>query len=355
VERPIHLVECPPRRHKGCWALSHLIVARVFLIALCLFTGVATLRATLTVIGMNTNTASGTPSAAEGYTFENGQRSVTTFTTASSTYGIASQADNVFVRRNAVNNNQSSVWYTSSGVGTNLSGIHQNAYGPLLTSNNIFAGSDNTFANGTVNTTGNIERLDFTWNSGLTVSNSLAFAVFDRGAVGVHDSFAIAAVTAIDASGNPTAYGSLLGVAAGWGGATNPIADFNYRLFRYNNGDILTASTANTEVGTQGIGGIVITPTDLGLTVGTTIYGYSLMAMDVTATTSAQLLDWTNGTFYPTTTDGTTGGGGIDLAALNGMAFIIVPEPAPSAGLLGAFVALVSICHCVRTRQSRRP
>jgi hypothetical protein len=330
-------------------------VARVLFIALCMFTGVATLRATLTVTGMTTNTTSGSPSAAEGYTFENGQRSVTTFTTASATYGVASQANNVFVRRNGVNNDQSSVWYVSSGVGTNLSGMHGNAYGPLLTSNNIFAGSDNTFANGTANTTGNIERLDFTWNSGLTVTNSVAFAVFDRGAVGVHDSFAIAAVTAIDASGNPTAYASLVKVAAGWGGATNPIADFNYRLFRYSNGDVLTASTANTEVATQGIGGIVITAADLGLTIGTTIYGYSLMAVDVTAATSAQLLDWTNGTFYPTTTDGSTGGGGIDLAALNGMAFGIVPEPTPSAGLLGAFLALVSICHHIRTRGSRHP
>jgi hypothetical protein len=55
--------------------------------------------------------------------------------------------------------------------------------------------------------------------------------------------------------GNPTAYGMLLKVSAGWGGASNPLADFNYRLFRYCNGDTITASTANTETGTQGIGG----------------------------------------------------------------------------------------------------
>ena len=301
---------------------------------------------------MTTNTASGTSSTSEGYIFQNGQRSVFTFTAPGATYGVASQADNVFVRRNSVNNNQSSIWYTSSGTGTNLSGIHESSYGPLLTSNNVFAGSDNTFANGTSATTGNIERLDFTWNSGLTVSNSLAFAVFDRGAVGVHDSFSIAAVTGIDGSGNPTTFGSLLIVAPGWGGASNPIADFDYRLFRYSNGDILTASTDSSGVGLQGIGGIVITPTDLGLTVGSTIYGYSLMAGDVTATNSAQLLDWTNGTFFPTTTDGATGGGGIDLAGLNGMAFAVVPEPAPSAMLLGAFCALVSACE--RLRRQRR-
>jgi hypothetical protein len=323
---------------------------RAIFIGLCLLAGVAPLRATLVVTSVNTITIPGVPSASEGYTFENGQLAVTDFTTPSATYGVAAQADNVFVRRNSVNNNQSSVWYISSGTGTNLSGMHENAYGSLLRNNNLFDGSDNTFANGTANTTGNIERLDFTWNSGLTVSDSLAFAVFERGAVGVHDSFAIAAVTAIDASGNPTAYGTLLAVAPGWGGATNPIADFDYRLFRYDNGDVITASTLSTDLGTQGIGGIVLTPTDLGLTIGSTIYGYSLMAIDVTATNSAELLDWTNGTFYPTTTDGATGGGGIDLAGLNGMAFIAVPEPVPSAVLLGAFCVLVTVCQRVRMR-----
>ena len=306
------------------------------------------------VTGITTTTTAGSSATAEGYTFEGAQSAISSFTTASSTYGVASQADNVFVRRNAVNNDQSSVWYTSSGAGTNLSGTHNTDYGQLLTSNNIFAGSDNTFANGTINSTGNVERLDFTWNSGLTVSNSLAFAVFDRGAVGVHDSFAIAAVTAVDGAGNPTAYGSLLKVAAGWGGAANPVADFNYRLFRYNAGSNLTASTANTEVGLQGIGGILITPTDLGLTNGTKIYGYSLMAMDVTASNSTQLLDWTNGTFYPTTTDGTTGGGGIDLAGVNGMAFSVVPEAVPSAGLLGAFALLVSLCQGRKRRVTQQ-
>jgi hypothetical protein len=293
---------------------------------------------------MTTTIISGTPSSAEGYTFNNDQRQVTSFDTATDTYVINSAADNVFIRRNAVNNNQSSVWYTSSGVGTDLSGIHQSDYGQLLRSNNIFGGSDNTFANGTVPSSGNIERIDFTWSLPMTVDNALAFAVFDRGATGVHDSFAIAAVTAVDAFGNPTAFGTLLKIGAGWGGATNPVADFDYRLFRYANGDDITAATDSAATSTQGIGGIVITAADLGLTIGTNIYGYSLMAVDVTATNSAELLDWTNATFYPTTTDGNTGGGGIDLAAVNGILFAVVPESISNAVLIG-FILLASICY----------
>jgi hypothetical protein len=307
------------------------------------------LHATQDVTVINTTTIPGSPSTVEGYTFNNGVRQVTSFSTATSTYVVTSSADNVFIRRNNVNANNSSVWYTASGVGTDLAGVHYNDYGQMLRSNNLFGGSDNTFANGIDLTSGNIERLDFTWNSPLTVSNSFAFAVFDRGVAGVHDSFAIAAVTAVDAFGNPTAYGALLRITPGWGGP-NPIANFDYRFFRYANGDNITATTDSTTVNTQGIGGIVITAADLGLALGQNIYGYSLMAVDVTATNSAQLLDWTNATFFPTTTDGATGGGGIDLAAINGIAFAAVPEPVTNAILIPFLLVVGASWHKHKTR-----
>lgn len=307
--------------------------------------------ATQDILTVNTTTVSGVPSSSEGYTYENGRQSVNSFSTATNSYAAGTTADNVFVRRNTVNANQSSVWYISSGVGTNLSGVHQNSYGAMLKSNDLFGGSDNTFANtsSSAETVGNIERLDFTWNSGLTVTNALAFAVFERGVVGVHDSFAIAAVLSIDAFGNPTAYGNLLKVAGNWG-ATNAIGDQDFRLFRYSNGDTINASTRSDQIGRQGIGGLLITAADLGLIVGTQIYGYSLMAADVTATNSTQLLDWTNGTYFPTTTDATSGAGGIDLASLNGVAFVVVPEPATLLPLLGLGMAFA----CSNFRRTRR-
>jgi hypothetical protein len=310
-----------------------------------LFATVATLSATEDVISVTTSTTTGAPSSSEGYTFNNDQQSITSMTTASGTYAVASAADNVFVRRNAVNSNQSSVWYTTSGVGTDISGAHQDNYAQMLLSNNVLAGTDNIFANGTTSTTGNIERVDFTWNTPMAVNSGLAFAVFDRGTVGVHDAFAIAAVKGVDASGNPTAFGSVVIVAAGWGGGTNAIADFGYRLFRYGNGDNITVTTDSSGIATQGLGGVLIKATDLGLTLGQNIYGYALMASDVTASNSAEVLDWTNATFFPTNTDGNTGGNGLDLAAINGVAFSIVPEAVPSAALLGTFILLVSICQ----------
>lgn len=323
---------------------------RLLLISTVLLAIAGPALATEDIISVTTATTTGSPSSAEGYAFDNVQQSVTSMTTATDTYQVISAADNVFVRRNNVNNDQSSVWYTTSGVGTDLSGIHQADYGQMLLSNNVLLGSDNTFANGTDPTTGNIERIDFTWNSPITVSNSFAVAVFERGAAGVHDAFAIAAVTAVDGAGNPTAFGSLLIVVPGWGGGTNAISDFTYRLFRYSNGNDIGTSIDSSATSTQGLGGILITAADLGLTIGSTIYGYSLMASDVTATNSAQLLDWTNSTYFPTNTDGNTGGNGLDLAAVNGLLLGVAPEPPASAGLLGAFTLLVCLCHQVRQR-----
>ncbi len=309
----------------------------VFLLAAWTASALPRAFATQDIISVTTTTTGGTPSSAEGYTFENRVWQISTFSTSTNSYGVSAVADNVFVRRNNTNPNQSSVWYGASGTGTNLSGIHESSYGPMLLGNNLFSGSDNTFANtaasNAMHTVGNIERIDFTWNLPITVSNSLAFAIFERGGAGVHDSFAMTAVTAVDAFGNPTAFGPLLKVGPNWG-ATNAVADQDYRLFRYNTGNTTSASTLNNEVQRQGIGGLLVTAADLGLISGTQIYGYALMAADVTATTSTQLLDWTNGTYYPTTTDALTGGGGIDLASMNGVAFAVVPEPAALAPLV---------------------
>ena len=295
------------------------------------------------VTAVNTTSGAGTPSISEGYTFENSERTLNGFSTALRSYGVASLADNVFVRRNSVNPNQSSVWYMSSGTGTNLAGVHEDNYPRMLLSNSVLSGSDNTFANDNpaTNTIGNIERVDFTWNSAITVTDALAFAVFERGAAAQDDGFAIAAITAIDALGNPTAFGSLVKVASGWGGPTNPVADQEYRLFRYSNGDNITASTNSSDVAVQGIGGLVFTAADLGLIAGTEVYGYALMAADVTATNSTQLLNWLDSTYYPTTTDALTGGGGIDLAAFNGFQFVVVPEPItwPAMAAFGAIFA----------------
>jgi hypothetical protein len=238
------------------------------------------------------------------------------------------------------------MWY-ADGTGTNMKAPYATDYASLLLGNNLLRGSDNTFANGIDATSGNIERLDFVFSAaGLTSSTSTAFAVFDRGAVGQHDSVKIAVITGWDSVNNvPTSYGgTLVSITAANYGAANVAADFTYNLFRYTNGDNLGSPywNSNTETGTQGLGGAIISLSDLGIAAGTTIYGYSLMAYDVTTGGSmTNLVNWNNATYYATNTDGTTGGGGIDLSAVNGVLYNrAVPEPATyGAVFLGLSVA----------------
>ena len=300
---------------------------------------------------VNYTSTTGTPTTSEGFTYDNNIEAVTDFSTSvGNGYTVISSAPNALVQRNGTPN-QSSVWYVIDGAGPAYSGVHQDSYGPLLKSNNLFEGSDNTFSNGTAATAGNIERLDFTWNTPFTNLNSLAFAVFDRGNAGVHDAFTLAIVTGVDANGKPTSYGGFLKVAAGWGAATNPVANQNYTLFRYSNGDNLTANTTATENNVQGIGGVVVKASDVTLAPGSQIYGYSLMGNDVNPTTASDLLDVTNTAVYPANTSDTTGGG-IDLAAVNGLEIRQVPEPTGWAWLgVGGCLAL-TFCANRRRRNA---
>lgn len=283
------------------------------------------------------------------YTYQNQVTSVTSFSTGTNTYAVTGVADLVFVRRDTVNPDQSSVWYR--GTSGTYTGPHGDTYGQVLLSNNLNAGSDNTFANGTAVNEGNIERLDFVYSSPLTVNSSLGFAVFDRGAQTVHDGFAIAAITGWDYTTNlPTSYSILIAQAPNWAGAVNTASNFDYTLFRYDTGDTLYDATHADETGNQGIGGLVFSAADLGLAVGTQVYGYSLFGYDVVTTGSlADLIDWTSSR-YPTNTNGDTGGGGIDLAAVNGIAFSVVPEASTwsAAGL-----SLVGLALFLRSRRRR--
>ncbi|MDQ6622635.1 MAG: PEP-CTERM sorting domain-containing protein, partial [Verrucomicrobiota bacterium] len=59
-----------------------------------------------------------------------------------------------------------------------------------------------------------------------------------------------------------------------------------------------------------------------------------------------------NGTYYPTTTDGNTGGGGIDLASFNGFQIVAVPEPVTLPALLLGGVVFAGWNFC-RGRRAR--
>ena len=162
----------------------------------------------------------------------------------------------------------------------------------------------------------------------------------------------IAIITGWDSVNNkPSAYAStVITATTAEYAAANVDTTFSYYLFRTTNGDALTPWAFDSENTSQGIGGIAFTLADFGIAPGTTVYGYSIMATD-DSSNAANLLDWTNTTYYPTNSadDATAGDGntgGLDLVAVNGVMFTkhAVPEPAVyGAGLLGMSVALVGI------------
>lgn len=314
---------------------------------------------------ITTTSTTGTTTSADtpAVNFENNVLAVNTFSTATSDYKVAGIADLAFVRRatGVDNPNQSSVWYRDGTVSGEQLGNYSTSYPALMLQNNLNGGSDNTFANGTqgshVAQDGNIERLDFVFSGGMTASAAQVFAVFERGDVGVHDLFKIAVITGWDFVNNvPTSYGTLTGPSssADWG-TSNVVGSSGYHLFRYNTGDNLTTSTAHTETGSQGVGGIMFTMAQLGITPGTTIYGYSLFGNDVTdGGNSANLINYANSTYFPSNTSNATGSGGIDLATVNGVSFSVIPEASTYA--LGGVAAMIGaiVFHRRRTRRGAK-
>ena len=303
-------------------------------LVLCGAVLVHSLPAQMAVSSITTASSDLSNQTVNGTVFERTTLAITQFTdVAGNIYDTNSVAGAAYVRRNttAGNANNSSVWYDQGTSATRFSAAYATSYSSLLLGNNIYRGADNVFANGTTVSDSNIERLDFVFSAaGITASTATSFAIFDRGALNAHDAVMIAVITGWDSGTNtPTAYsGNLVSVVAADYGTANVVSNFTYNLFRYANGDNLGSPywSTNTETGTQGIGGTIISMSDLGITAGTTIYGYSLMAADVTTGGSmANLVDWNNTTYYATNS---TTAGGVDLSAVNGVLYNRrVPEP----------------------------
>ena len=188
---------------------------------------------------------------------------------------------------------------------------------------NMMRGSDNLFSNamdGNGNNN-NIERLDVVVSAGITLvsAEGQGYALLERGGTNQHDSFVTAVILSVDGNGNPTSYSDVVRVGSSDYGTTNPIANQKSVVLR-RDGSIEPLKTSTT-LGNQGIGGVMFKFSDFGLTDGQTIYGYSVAAADFPSSGSgANMLDYTNTTYFPTNTNGTTqGAGGIDMIALTGI------------------------------------
>ena len=251
------------------------------------------------------------------------------FTIGGETYSYVQNANSYVklrrVNNTVVNTNRQLLWVEKAASATDKTIAVVNPYDENMESvfsgNSLSQGTDNLFANqgdGNGNNN-NIERLDVIFQGGIIAESNkkVGFALFERGADNAHDPFVIAAISAVDVDGNPTAYGNPLRVSATqWGNI--PASTINYYVVRRD-----PATEPNLRMstsGTQNIGGVFVSLNDLGVDTDTKIYGYSIIAYDLPASaTSANLVDYTNSNFFPTNTSSATSQGGIDLIALTGV------------------------------------
>jgi hypothetical protein len=226
---------------------------------------------------------------------------------------------------------------------------------------NLYTGIRNPFANGAgTAANSNTERIDFYFSGGYTVQANDALVFFDvENAGNFGDGFRIAAYTAVGTvngvTNAPTTYANagLLVPADSFGGPINNPeggASASYTHSTFTNGDNLSGTaSATASSGTLDLVGILIRFSDLGISAGTTIYGYSLMAGDTVPTTAANLVNWNNTTYYPTNTD-PTGYGNMDFMGFGAQISRPVPEPSTYGAIfLGVSVAFFG------WRRSRRP
>ena len=237
-------------------------------------------------------------------------------------YNIAQVVEQVKINR--VNNNNVSgtrdiLWFERESFDetNNVIDLKPDAVSTMeegLRSNVINRGADNVFANEGGTNINNVERIDFIASKGLSVPSEniddVGFLILERGG---NDQFKVAAITAIDANGNPTAFNDPVSISntSTWGRtSTNLTTEVMYQdagsdpNLRYS-----------TSVGSQPVSGIFFSYGDLGITGDQTFYGYAVVAADA-PTTGSGLLDLSN---YPTNTGANSGAGGLDLVASGGV------------------------------------
>lgn len=297
-------------------------------------------------------------------TYLNQSLPVTSLKTSTSSWNLSGISTTLSLRRSGVGTvaGRQIVWSErpTQNPTTTVRGTLPSTTEAALNQNNFFMGTDNLFVNaGSSNgNMSDVERVDFITSAlGVKVRDSKAVTIFERGSLTQHDGFKIAAITALDKNGLPSAYGKLYSVNAGWGKTAlrtnsqspipNPSPNPYYSVL--NNTGTNGAFKNTADISSQNIGGVLITLDKLAAK-GSKIYGYSLFAVDVDDKgNSNNLVNWKNSNIFKTNTQegATQGGGGIDLVAVN--TGIVkdptkeIPESSNSLALvlLGAAMAFV--------------
>ena len=241
------------------------------------------------------------------------------FTAGGQTYSIVESLDDIQIRRvdnAAVTGDRDLIWFEQDSLTGNNLNLRPSAVTEMedaLFGNIINRGTDNVFTN-QGNSDGNnsdIERIDFLDTNGLSSSGAgldgTGFLILERGG---NDRFRIAAITAVDAQGNPTEFGSLVQVNRTDFGESS--FQIDTAITRQDEGDANLRYSV-TRSG-QSIGGVFVSYRDLGIEDGQVFYGYGIFPPDVNNNN-----DLVGLSDFPTNTN--ENNGGLDLIA-GGIAFI---------------------------------
>ena len=265
-------------------------------------------------------------------------------------FSVSSQGTTV-VRRGATGGNNDTVWYVGTGNGNNkstvtLDGPTVSSFTQAFAANNVLMGADNVFSNSgnAVGNNTNVDRIDVMFSGGLTASAAQAFAIFDRGPTNDHDTFKIAAITALS-NGAPSAYGSLQTFSDGtWGKPViTPPGTGQENIIRKNN-TVPGDSFHPSDLTTQSVGGVLI-QTDTLATAGTKIYGYSIFSATASGSSSALV----NYAGLPPANSTSTGGGLDPLATLGLLYTSTSAVPEPTTALLTGLVAATCMRGVVKS------
>ena len=185
------------------------------------------------------------------------------------------------------------IWYTLNALTANtvsLDGLQVDDADEIYKTGSLITGYDNILVNEDDEASGSIqaqiERVDIIWYTGIVTCepDNAVFPVIERGG---NDEIKIAAITALDGSGNPSAYSAMVNIEdTDWPGTGNSFN--NYLILRrqtvgQNPLPLINIGTLVPQ-SAQTIQGVGVSFTELGIAANQVVYGYSIFAFDTNAT-----------------------------------------------------------------------
>ncbi|OEK02574.1 hypothetical protein BFP97_14040 [Roseivirga sp. 4D4] len=213
---------------------------------------------------------------------------VSSYVVSGTTYDRFLAPDTVILLRRVTNDRLVNIWYQLNQINTTPNPDELDIDPDIVAeadaiylSGNLNAGYDNILVNDDDLASGSIEveteRVDVIWYSGIQSSSptTSVFPIIERGG---NDNIVIAPITSLDSNGDPATYGTAVGIGENfWPGSGQTFSQYLI-LRRQAVGD---DPIPLIEIGSQVVQGVAVSFSEMGISAGQSIFGYSLFAADV--------------------------------------------------------------------------